>query len=293
MERGCCFISTGLLQKLWLGSQGTVVAYLHSCTETVMTSVSKSKALAGQKHAVTAWSRLQVCWHSHKSARRDLKEGHQRGQAQVQTLWEQQPPQHVERKWNLDSLQEPHHTDQSGQWPPRHPELLLFTLWEAAQGSNCWEDTAKRRSRHSFSGTTRWGLLWEGSTSTTGQDKQSGRTLKTCAEQLAEVSTNIFNLSLQQATVPTCLNATTIVPVRKGLQSPASMTTDQWPWPQSPQVLWEDDTITHQERPPSCQFPVCVPSKQIYGGRRLHYTSYSPVSPGAPKRTFQDTLQWL
>ncbi len=39
--------------------------------------------------------------------------------------------------------------------------------------------------------------------------------VKSCADRLAGVFTNIFNLSLQQAVVPTCLKATTIVPVPK------------------------------------------------------------------------------
>ncbi len=43
----------------------------------------------------------------------------------------------------------------------------------------------------------------------------SGRILKSCADRLAGVFTNIFNLSLQQAVVATCLKATTIVPVPK------------------------------------------------------------------------------
>ncbi|KAI4886167.1 hypothetical protein NFI96_001515 [Prochilodus magdalenae] len=42
-----------------------------------------------------------------------------------------------------------------------------------------------------------------------------GRTLKACASQLAEVFTNIFNLSLKQAAVPTCFKTSTIIPVPK------------------------------------------------------------------------------
>lgn len=38
-----------------------------------------------------------------------------------------------------------------------------------------------------------------------GSDGMSGRVLKACADQLAEVFTTIFNLLLQQAVVPTCL----------------------------------------------------------------------------------------
>ncbi|KAK3541028.1 hypothetical protein QTP86_012364 [Hemibagrus guttatus] len=52
-------------------------------------------------------------------------------------------------------------------------------------------------------------------TKAAGPDRVPGRTLKSCADQLAGVFTNIFNLSLQQALVPTCLKSTTIVPVPK------------------------------------------------------------------------------
>ncbi|KAI5608469.1 gastrula zinc finger protein XlCGF28.1-like [Silurus asotus] len=41
------------------------------------------------------------------------------------------------------------------------------------------------------------------------------RVLRACAGQLAQLFTDIFNLSLAQATVPTCLKTTTIVPVPK------------------------------------------------------------------------------
>ncbi len=52
-------------------------------------------------------------------------------------------------------------------------------------------------------------------TKASGPDMVSGRILKSCADHLAGVFTNVFNLSLQQAVVPTCLKATTIVPVHK------------------------------------------------------------------------------
>jgi len=48
-----------------------------------------------------------------------------------------------------------------------------------------------------------------------GPDKVPGCTLKSCADQLAGVFTSIFNLSLQQAVVPTCQKLTTIIPVPK------------------------------------------------------------------------------
>ncbi|KAI3375380.1 hypothetical protein L3Q82_021869 [Scortum barcoo] len=49
-----------------------------------------------------------------------------------------------------------------------------------------------------------------------GPDNISGRVLKGCAYQLTEVLTDIFNTSLQQAAVPTCLKKTaTIIPIPK------------------------------------------------------------------------------
>ncbi|KAK3529220.1 hypothetical protein QTP70_021442, partial [Hemibagrus guttatus] len=48
-----------------------------------------------------------------------------------------------------------------------------------------------------------------------GPDGIRRRVLRTYADQLAQVFTDIFNLSLSQATVPTCLKTTTIIPVPK------------------------------------------------------------------------------
>ncbi|KAK3553659.1 hypothetical protein QTP70_006868 [Hemibagrus guttatus] len=48
-----------------------------------------------------------------------------------------------------------------------------------------------------------------------GPDNIPGRVLMECAEQLADVFTDIFNISLSSIVVPTCLKTTTIVPVPK------------------------------------------------------------------------------
>ncbi|GAA6231470.1 uncharacterized protein LOC109141784 [Lates japonicus] len=45
-----------------------------------------------------------------------------------------------------------------------------------------------------------------------GPDNIPGRVLKGCAHQLTEVLTDIFNTSLKQAVVPTCLKTATIIP---------------------------------------------------------------------------------
>ncbi|KAI4899410.1 hypothetical protein NFI96_001980 [Prochilodus magdalenae] len=49
----------------------------------------------------------------------------------------------------------------------------------------------------------------------TGPDNIPGRVLRECADQLTDVFTDIFNISLSSATVPTCLKATTSIPVPK------------------------------------------------------------------------------
>ncbi|KAK3516544.1 hypothetical protein QTP70_021739 [Hemibagrus guttatus] len=48
-----------------------------------------------------------------------------------------------------------------------------------------------------------------------GPDNIPGRELRECADQLADVFTDIFNISLTSAVVPTCLKTMTIVPVPK------------------------------------------------------------------------------
>lgn len=48
-----------------------------------------------------------------------------------------------------------------------------------------------------------------------GPDNIPGRVLRGCADQLADVLTDIFNISLSSAVVPTCFKATTIVPIAK------------------------------------------------------------------------------
>ncbi|KAI4885931.1 hypothetical protein NFI96_031190 [Prochilodus magdalenae] len=48
-----------------------------------------------------------------------------------------------------------------------------------------------------------------------GPDSIPGRVLRECADQLADVFTDIFNISLSTAVVPTCIKTTTIIPVPK------------------------------------------------------------------------------
>ena len=48
-----------------------------------------------------------------------------------------------------------------------------------------------------------------------GPDGLPGRVLRTCADQLASVFTDIFNLTLSESVIPTCINQTTVVPMPK------------------------------------------------------------------------------
>ena len=56
----------------------------------------------------------------------------------------------------------------------------------------------------------------------TGPDRVPGKVLKECADQLSTVFTNIFNLSLAQAVIPSCLKTSTIIPIPKK-PSPCSL----------------------------------------------------------------------
>ncbi|KAI3372349.1 hypothetical protein L3Q82_022843, partial [Scortum barcoo] len=62
-----------------------------------------------------------------------------------------------------------------------------------------------------------------------------GRVLRLCASELADVFTSIFNLSLMQATVPTCFKSTSIIPVPK--RSPVATLNDYRPVALTPIIL--------------------------------------------------------
>ncbi len=68
-----------------------------------------------------------------------------------------------------------------------------------------------------------------------GPDNIPGRVLKDCAEQLTDVLTDIFNTSLSQAVIPTCLKSTTIISVPK--KSPVSCLNNYRPIALTPIVM--------------------------------------------------------
>ncbi|KAK3546754.1 hypothetical protein QTP70_033947, partial [Hemibagrus guttatus] len=95
-----------------------------------------------------------------------------------------------------------------------------------------------------------------------GPDNIHGRVLRECAQQLADVFTDIFNISLSSTVVPTCLKTTTIVPVPK--KSTVSCLNDYCPIALTPIVMkcFERLVMRHikTQLPPSLdplQFAYC------------------------------------
>ncbi|XP_053093073.1 uncharacterized protein LOC128318920 [Pangasianodon hypophthalmus] len=68
-----------------------------------------------------------------------------------------------------------------------------------------------------------------------GPDNIPGRVLRGCADQLVDVPTDIFNISLSRGVVPTCFKATTIVPMPK--KSSVSCLNDYHPVALTPIIM--------------------------------------------------------
>ncbi|XP_051980215.1 uncharacterized protein LOC127641324 [Xyrauchen texanus] len=68
-----------------------------------------------------------------------------------------------------------------------------------------------------------------------GPDNIPGRVLRGCADQLADVLTDIFNISLSSAVIPTCFKATTIIPMPK--KSSVSFLNDYRPSALTPIIM--------------------------------------------------------
>ncbi|KAI2645711.1 RNA-directed DNA polymerase from mobile element jockey [Labeo rohita] len=98
-----------------------------------------------------------------------------------------------------------------------------------------------------------------------GPDDIPGRVLRACAEQLAGVFTDIFNMSLAQAAVPACFKSTSIVPVPK--HSSPTCLNDYRPVALTPIIMkcFEQLVLTH--RKDSLQ-PSLDPHQFAYRGNR-------------------------
>ncbi len=93
-----------------------------------------------------------------------------------------------------------------------------------------------------------------------GPDNIPGRVLRDCAVELTDVFTDIFNISLSQAVVPTCFKATTIIPVPK--KSSPSCFNDYRPVALTPIPMkcFERLVMQHIKSvlPPPGPLPVCI-----------------------------------
>ncbi|KAI3352327.1 hypothetical protein L3Q82_005293 [Scortum barcoo] len=87
-----------------------------------------------------------------------------------------------------------------------------------------------------------------------------GRVLRDCAGELTDVFTDIFNISLSQAVIPSCLKSTTIIPVPKTLLP--SCFNDYRPVALTPLLMkcFERPVLKHKVCPPSLPgpLPVCI-----------------------------------
>ncbi len=115
-----------------------------------------------------------------------------------------------------------------GHIPPRCTQSLLFTVWNA-EWHTCTKTATPPNDRALClsPADVRKTLSRINPRKAAGPDNIPGRVLKDCAAQLTDVLTDIFNTSLSQAVVPTCLKSTTIIPVPK--KSPVSCLNDYRP----------------------------------------------------------------
>lgn len=111
----------------------------------------------------------------------------------------------------------------------------LLTLTNTAEGHiNTalveWDDTLLQLQQHQVRAT----LCKVNERKAAAPDGVSGRVFKACTDQLVEISTTIFNLSLLQSVVPIYLKSATIVPVPKSM---VSCLNDYSPIPQTPIIM--------------------------------------------------------
>ena len=98
-----------------------------------------------------------------------------------------------------------------------------------------------------------------------GPDGVPGKVLRACAHQLSGVFCRIFNLSLAQAVIPTCLKSATIIPILK--KSPASSLSDYRPVALTPIIMkcFERLVLQHIK---DCLPPALDPHQFAYRANR-------------------------
>ncbi len=117
---------------------------------------------------------------------------------------------------------------------------------------------------------------------------------KHCAEQLTDVLTDIFNISLSHAVVPTCFKSTTITPSTKEVTCvlPERLSTHSTD-PNHDEVLWEVSHAPYQIQSPQHTWPasVCIPSKPLHG--RCHFLHQVSSATMMKHHTERKWHNWL
>ncbi len=128
--------------------------------------------------------------------------------------------------------------------PPRCTQPLLFTVWNAEWHTCTKTAHTSRRSGALSRADVRKTLSRTKPRKAAGPDSIPGRVLKDCVEQLTDVLTHIFNTSLSQAVIPTCLKSTIIITVPK--KSPVSCLNDYCPIALTPIIMkWFERLVMH------------------------------------------------
>ncbi|KAK3538731.1 hypothetical protein QTP86_014323, partial [Hemibagrus guttatus] len=117
-------------------------------------------------------------------------------------------------------------------------------------------------------------LSWINAHKAAGPDGIPGRVLRACAEELAGVFTDIFNLSLAHSVMPTCFKSTSIVPVPK--HSSPKCLNDYRPVALTPIVMkcFEQLVLAHLKK---CLSPTLDPHQFAYHSNRSTEDAVSTV----------------
>ena len=128
-----------------------------------------------------------------------------------------------------------------------------------------------------------------------GPDGLPGPILGACADQLASVFTDIFNLSLNESVIPTCCKQTTIIPVTKKVTClnacrPIALTSVAM-------KCFERrgcDGSHHRHYPGNPRpTPICISPQQIHRWCKLYCTTHCPFTPGQKEHLCENTIHWL
>ncbi len=127
-----------------------------------------------------------------------------------------------------------------------------------------------------------------------GPDKIPGCKLRDCAVEVTDVFTDIFNISLSQAVVPTCFKATTIIPVSKN--SSPSCFNDYHPVALTPILMkcFERLVMHHiKSAPPPGPLPVCISVQPLDQWRHRHCPPPSPHTSRQKRLICQNAVHRL